>query len=441
MRSIAAPEIVHLRLLSCSPPNFSSSISHHPSPITSSLTLVYTHCDAPSTRNLRLWAIPDDPGNDESTQDDAASVLEDDPAAAIEDDLTRAWHTNLEKLHYCTMSNKCAATMSTESGDWDFDRDIAFAVDSLLPWTKELLSSGRRPSPSSFKDFRWIDTKAPGVYACLAIKRESAGNILSKARQWEHLNEKLSREYADTGSPFHQYNQPTSADETLELNWYTTDSTIVAAVRAELCCACQGPLGRVWCSPSRGCIVPQEEAEDRAMLNTFRVQQRLNIQNFKQQDHISLRLRHTRADQAMRAQQDEFALASAQQDLDRLMLQYDPANEADAARRADLEEQAHQDELARQRIQRQQAAQAEADRLAAEQRAEADRAARQRQAELERANAARQAELQRVAAARQAQADRLAGAQEAENQRRRARDARQARLARQKPSSDDVCWH
>ncbi|KAH0350663.1 hypothetical protein KCU83_g4686, partial [Aureobasidium melanogenum] len=171
-----------------------------------------------------------------ASDSDAASPLEDDPASAIEDDLTRLWHTNLEKLHHCTMSNKYAAAMSTQNGDWDFDRDVAFAMDSLLPWTKELLASGSRPSESSFKDFRWIDTKAPGVYACLAVKKDLSGNIISrilkvgcawsvdgglKSRKWEHLNDKLSKEYADTGSPFHQYIQSTSSSEILELNWYT----------------------------------------------------------------------------------------------------------------------------------------------------------------------------------------------------------------------------
>ncbi|KAG9700851.1 hypothetical protein KCU95_g940, partial [Aureobasidium melanogenum] len=102
----------------------------------------------------------------------------------------------------------------------------------------------------------------------------------------------------------------------------------------------------------------QKQEEDRAMLNKFRVQQRLNIQNFKLQDHFSLRLRHTTAGQAMgdflarvkaqaqaevdqlRAQQDKLALASAQQDLDRLRLQHDPANQIETARRAALQEQA-----------------------------------------------------------------------------------------------------
>ncbi|KAG9558508.1 hypothetical protein KCU77_g15589, partial [Aureobasidium melanogenum] len=113
----------------------------------------------------------------------------------------------------------------------------------------------------------------------------------------------------------------------------------------------------------------EEEQED---------QQKINIQNFKQQDHISLRLRHTRAGQAMRkfsargkarakagvdglrAQQDELAHVSAQQDLDRLMLQHDLANQIRATRRTALEEQARQAEEDRLRVEREQADQDEA---------------------------------------------------------------------------------
>lgn len=36
------------------------------------------------------------------------------------------------------------------------------------------------------------------------------------------------------------------------------------------------------------------------MLNNFRAQQRLNVQSIERQDHISLRLRHTRAGQAVK---------------------------------------------------------------------------------------------------------------------------------------------
>ncbi|KAG9624754.1 hypothetical protein KCU64_g19628, partial [Aureobasidium melanogenum] len=120
------------------------------------------------------------------------------------------------------------------------------------------------------------------------------------------------------------------------------------------------------------------QAADRAILNNLRDQQKINIQNFKQQDHISLRLRHTRAGQAMRkfsargkarakaevdglrAQQDELAHVSAQQDLDRLMLQHDLANQIRATRRTALEEQARQAEEDRLRVEREQADQDEA---------------------------------------------------------------------------------
>ncbi|KAH0346059.1 hypothetical protein KCU81_g4159, partial [Aureobasidium melanogenum] len=187
----------------------------------------------------------------------------------------------------------------------------------------------------------------------------------------------------------------------------------------------------------------QKQEEDRAMLNNFRVQQRLNIQHFKQQDHFSLRLRHTRAGQAMReffarakaqaeaevdqlrAQQIELALASAQQDLDRLTLQHDPINAIEAARRAALQERARQAEEDRLRVEGERAARAEAERLA---QAEAARVAREQQAEAARDAREQQAEAARVAAARQAEINRLAAAQQAENERQRARDARQTRL-------------
>ncbi|KAH0445596.1 hypothetical protein KCU90_g110, partial [Aureobasidium melanogenum] len=149
------------------------------------------------TRRFKKQMVLLDDDTSSASDNDAATSMEDDPTSAIEDDLTRAWHTNLERLHHCTMSNKYAAAMSIENGDWNFDRD-------------ESLSSGSRPSPSSFKDFRWIDTKAPEFYVCLAIERNSSGTIVShileiecawsvdgglKARKWEHLDDKLSKEY------------------------------------------------------------------------------------------------------------------------------------------------------------------------------------------------------------------------------------------------------
>lgn len=92
--------------------------------------------------------------------------------------------------------------------DWDFERDTAFAMDCLLPWTKELLDSGGRPTIDSFEAFRWLDTRAPGVYACLAIKKDKSGRIIAvrmkvgcawsfegglKARQRTHLNDEQSK--------------------------------------------------------------------------------------------------------------------------------------------------------------------------------------------------------------------------------------------------------
>ncbi|KAH0153405.1 hypothetical protein KCU67_g9477, partial [Aureobasidium melanogenum] len=122
----------------------------------------------------------------------------------------------------------------------------------------------------------------------------------------------------------------------------------------------------------------QNEAAARARANAaaataLRAQNRMADRNSKQLDHISLRLRHTRAGQAMRefsarakaqakaevdglrAQQDELALVSAQQDLDRVMLQHDLAKQIRATRRIALEEQVRQAEEDRLRAEREQA--------------------------------------------------------------------------------------
>ncbi|TIA33998.1 hypothetical protein D6C78_07160 [Aureobasidium pullulans] len=116
--------------------------------------------------------------------------------------------------------------------DWDFERDTAFATDCLLPWTKELLDSGGRPTIDSFEAFRWLDTRAPGVYACLAIKKDKSGRIIAvrmkvgcawsfegglKARQRTHLNDEQSKK-----DPFHMCIQTTDPNqEDLELKWLT----------------------------------------------------------------------------------------------------------------------------------------------------------------------------------------------------------------------------
>ena len=61
----------------------------------------------------------------------------------------------------------------------------------------------------SFEAFRWLDTKAPGVYACLAIKKDESGRIIAvrmkvgcawsfegglQHRQCTHLDDNLSKE-------------------------------------------------------------------------------------------------------------------------------------------------------------------------------------------------------------------------------------------------------
>ncbi|THX98317.1 hypothetical protein D6D03_07960 [Aureobasidium pullulans] len=105
-------------------------------------------------------------------------------------------------------------------------------MDCLLPWTKELLNSGRRPTIDSFEAFRWLDARAPGVYACLAMKKDKSGRIIAvrmkvgcawsfegglKARQRTHLNDEQSKK-----DPFHMFIQSTDPDqEDLELKWLT----------------------------------------------------------------------------------------------------------------------------------------------------------------------------------------------------------------------------
>ncbi|THW25148.1 hypothetical protein D6D19_06139 [Aureobasidium pullulans] len=109
--------------------------------------------------------------------------------------------------------------------DWDFERDTAFAMDCLLPWTKELLDSGGRPTIDSFEAFRWLDTRAPGVYACLAIKKDKSGRIIAVHMKCTHLNDEKSKKEASLpsqNSPFHIFIQTTDPDqEDLELKWLT----------------------------------------------------------------------------------------------------------------------------------------------------------------------------------------------------------------------------
>jgi hypothetical protein len=106
------------------------------------------------------------------------------------------------------MSAKYAAAMSDEQGDWNFDRDVAFAMEVLLAWTKEVLNRAGTPTADFFKDCRWLDTRDPSAYACKATKRDRNGKIIAvclktgcawsvkgglKARKVQHLNDKLSK--------------------------------------------------------------------------------------------------------------------------------------------------------------------------------------------------------------------------------------------------------
>lgn len=76
------------------------------------------------------------------------------------------------------MSRKYAAAMSTNA-DWDFERDTGFAMACLLPWTRELLNAKHRPTLNSFGSFKWLNTKPPGVYMCLAMKRDLSGRLVA----------------------------------------------------------------------------------------------------------------------------------------------------------------------------------------------------------------------------------------------------------------------
>ncbi|CAD0081509.1 unnamed protein product [Aureobasidium vineae] len=176
-----------------------------------------------SGRAEKQFAIP---------QDDEASAANDDETLASTDEWATKWAETLRKLHFCQMSDKYAAAMSTREGEWDVDRDLQFAMVTLFPWTKELISSSTRPTISWLKEnAQWIDTKAPGVYACAAIKRDQEGRIITivlkvgcawsvdagmKSRKAQHLDSRLSKECT-----FHQFVQSTLPSETLELRWYT----------------------------------------------------------------------------------------------------------------------------------------------------------------------------------------------------------------------------
>jgi hypothetical protein len=123
-------------------------------------------------------------------------------------ELEQKWFQSLVRLHHCQMSTKYAAAMSDEQRDWNFDRDVAFAMEVLLPWTKELLNRAGTPTADFLKDCRWLD-KDPGAYACRATKRDRNGKIIAvilktgcawsfkgglKVRKAQLLNEKLSKQ-------------------------------------------------------------------------------------------------------------------------------------------------------------------------------------------------------------------------------------------------------
>jgi hypothetical protein len=77
------------------------------------------------------------------------------------------------------MSTRYAAAMPDENGDWVFKRDVVFAMEVLLPCTKELLTTTGTPTADFFKDCRWLDTRDPGTYACKATVRDRNGKIIA----------------------------------------------------------------------------------------------------------------------------------------------------------------------------------------------------------------------------------------------------------------------
>lgn len=114
------------------------------------------------------------------------------------------------------MSTKLAAAISTEEGECDSERDTAFAMDCLLPWTKELLNSGGGPTIDSFEAFRWLDARAPGVYACLAIKKDIPGRVIEL--RWLTLAVGI------------QFIRETQADEYLAAWYYQLEAMLASAL-------------------------------------------------------------------------------------------------------------------------------------------------------------------------------------------------------------------
>jgi len=58
---------------------------------------------------------------------------------------TCSWNATFNGRSYGP-STRYAAAMSNKEGKWDFERDTNFAMDCLLPWTKELLTTIGRPT-------------------------------------------------------------------------------------------------------------------------------------------------------------------------------------------------------------------------------------------------------------------------------------------------------
>lgn len=93
-------------------------------------------------------------------------------------------------------------------GTFDSDHDTKFALGALLPATTRILAAGTKPSIKDLLDLRWIDSKRPGVYGCLASYTSSDGTIVYalkvgcawsvdgglKSRKLTHVNEKSSKE-------------------------------------------------------------------------------------------------------------------------------------------------------------------------------------------------------------------------------------------------------
>jgi hypothetical protein len=151
-----------------------------PKPAKPSISIIqqkspYRHIPSPPGREIgqpnRKRTLPDSEGT-------ASKPGETSPN---HDALEQKWFQTLERLHHCQMSTKYAAAMSDKQGDWNFDRDVVFAMEVPIPWTKELLNRAGTPTADFFKNCRWLDTRDPGAYACRATKRDRNGKIIAVA--------------------------------------------------------------------------------------------------------------------------------------------------------------------------------------------------------------------------------------------------------------------